>query len=26
VIAGGSRRPVRRSVPPIGQGNLFEEP
>ena len=25
VIAGGSRRPVRRSVPPIGQGNLFEE-
>src|SRR5438105_12329906 len=24
VIAGGSRRPVRRSVPPIGQGNLFE--
>src|SRR5437764_2577440 len=23
-IAGGSRRPVRRSVPPIGQGNLFE--
>jgi len=24
-IAGGSRRPVRRSVPPIGQGNLFEE-
>jgi exodeoxyribonuclease VII large subunit len=25
-IAGGSRRPVRRSVPPIGQGNLFEEP
>jgi exodeoxyribonuclease VII large subunit len=26
VIAGGSRRPVRRSVPPIGQGSLFEEP
>jgi exodeoxyribonuclease VII large subunit len=26
VIAGGSRRPVRRSVPPLGQGNLFEEP
>src|SRR6266576_4266768 len=25
VIAGGSRRPVRRTVPPIGQGNLFEE-
>src|SRR5580704_4603915 len=25
-IAGGSRRPVRRSVPPVGQGNLFEEP
>src|SRR5207245_8238628 len=25
-IAGGSRRPVRRSVPPIGQGSLFEEP
>ena len=25
VIAGGSRRPVRRSVPPLGQGNLFEE-
>src|SRR5438874_2599584 len=25
VIAGGSRRPVRRSVPPIGQGNLFKE-
>jgi exodeoxyribonuclease VII large subunit len=24
VIAGGSRRPVRRSVPPIGQGNLFD--
>jgi len=24
-IAGGSRRPVRRTVPPIGQGNLFEE-
>ena len=24
-IAGGSRRPVRRSVPPLGQGNLFEE-
>ena len=23
VIAGGSRRPVRRSVPPIGQGSLF---
>jgi exodeoxyribonuclease VII large subunit len=23
-IAGGSRRPVRRSVPPIGQGNLFD--
>jgi exodeoxyribonuclease VII large subunit len=22
-IAGGSRRPVRRSVPPIGQGSLF---
>src|SRR6266567_3453145 len=22
-IAGGSRRPVRRSVPPVGQGNLF---
>jgi exodeoxyribonuclease VII large subunit len=25
VIAGGSRRPVRRTVPPLGQGNLFEE-
>src|SRR5205823_7411999 len=25
-IAGGSRRPVRRSVPPVGQGSLFEEP
>jgi exodeoxyribonuclease VII large subunit len=25
-IAGGSRRPVRRSVPPIGQGDLFKEP
>src|SRR5947199_194663 len=25
VIAGGSRRPVRRSVPPIGQGDLFKE-
>ena len=24
VIAGGSRRPVRRSVPPIGQGSLFD--
>ena len=24
VIAGGSRRPVRRSAPPIGQGNLFD--
>jgi hypothetical protein len=24
VIAGGSRRPVRRSVPPIGQGDLFK--
>lgn len=24
-IAGGSRRPVRRSVPPIGQGDLFKE-
>jgi exodeoxyribonuclease VII large subunit len=23
VIAGGSRRPVRRSVPPVGQGSLF---
>jgi exodeoxyribonuclease VII large subunit len=23
VIAGGSRRPVRRSVPPMGQGSLF---
>ena len=23
VIAGGSRRPVRRSVPPFGQGSLF---
>src|SRR3954451_3900693 len=23
-IAGGSRRPVKRTVPPIGQGNLFE--
>ena len=23
-IAGGSRRPVRRSVPPLGQGNLFD--
>src|SRR5437899_2796865 len=23
VIAGGSRRPVRRSVPPLGQGSLF---
>jgi exodeoxyribonuclease VII large subunit len=22
-VAGGSRRPVRRSVPPIGQGSLF---
>jgi len=22
-IAGGSRRPVRRSVPPVGQGSLF---
>jgi exodeoxyribonuclease VII large subunit len=22
-VAGGSRRPVRRSVPPIGQGTLF---
>jgi exodeoxyribonuclease VII large subunit len=26
VIAGGSRRPVRRSVPPVGQGNLFDKP
>jgi exodeoxyribonuclease VII large subunit len=26
VIAGGSRRPVRRSIPPIGQGDLFKEP
>ena len=25
VVAGGSRRPVRRSVPPIGQGDLFKE-
>jgi exodeoxyribonuclease VII large subunit len=25
-IAGGSRRPVRRSVPPMGQGDLFKEP
>ncbi|MBV8494440.1 MAG: exodeoxyribonuclease VII large subunit [Alphaproteobacteria bacterium] len=25
-IAGGSRRPVKRSVPPIGQGDLFKEP
>src|SRR5438067_9742037 len=25
-IAGGSRRPVRRSIPPIGQGDLFKEP
>ena len=24
VIAGGSRRPVRRSVPPVGQGSLFD--
>ena len=24
-IAGGSRRPVRRTVPPIGQGDLFKE-
>jgi exodeoxyribonuclease VII large subunit len=24
VIAGGSRRPVRRSVPPIGQASLFD--
>src|SRR5712671_4770623 len=24
VIAGGSRRPVRRSVPPLGQGSLFD--
>ncbi len=23
VVAGGSRRPVRRSVPPVGQGQLF---
>ncbi len=26
VIAGGSRRPVRRSKPLEGQGNLFDEP
>jgi exodeoxyribonuclease VII large subunit len=25
-IAGGSRRPVKRTVPPIGQGDLFKEP
>jgi exodeoxyribonuclease VII large subunit len=25
VIAGGSRRSVRRSVPPLGQGNLFDK-
>ena len=25
-IAGGSRRPVKRTVPPFGQGDLFKEP
>src|SRR5205085_237098 len=25
-IAGGSRRPVKRTVPPIGHGDLFQDP